>query len=174
MQSLTRVYVGIDPGLSGGIAAIYDNGYSVGGGTHVNVWQMPENLEGLADILEFVSYNKVLKRQRNVQAVIEKVGVMPNQGISSAFTFGQGYGALKMGLVANAIPFEEVPPQKWQKEFTISSRKKQKGKLEFKKHLRDIARQLYPKLSVWNETQTKQLAIADALLIATYARKVFK
>ena len=164
MPRLKRfAFIGIDPGNSGGIVCLTRYG-SV---REVDWMAMPDNYVEIVDFIQ-----KIRDEHDIVYAAIEKVASSPQMGVASAFTFGMGYGALVMALVALGIPFEQVRPQVWQKEFAISTRKKEGGKTEFKKHLRNIARQMYPNLDVWRETQTKQLAIADALLIATYAKKV--
>lgn len=159
----SRVYVGIDPGEKGGIAVIRDG--------ELFAWTMPTTEK---DLWFLISDNVDLETsKRRTCAVIEKVGVMPEQGCVSAFTFGRGVGLLEMALIAAEIPYEEVKPQVWQKAFTISSRKKQGGKTKFKEHLLSIAQKLYPKFPLWGIKNTKgrQLAVADAILMATYLQR---
>lgn len=47
-------------------------------------------------------------------AVIEQVGAMPKQGVSSTFQFGMSYGALVQALASACIPYGFVTPRRWQ------------------------------------------------------------
>lgn len=144
------LFIGIDPGKAGGIVFLGEDDY-------VKVIEMPHTEK---DILEALRNG-----HRNSFALIEKVHAMPKQGVTSSFTFGMGYGGLRMALVANKISFNEVTPQKWQKELGIVPRKKDEGKPDFKKRLRAKAQQLFPEVEV-------NLKTCDALLIALYAKLV--
>jgi crossover junction endodeoxyribonuclease RuvC len=83
---------------------------------------------------------------------------MPKQGVTSAFTFGKGYGALLMALTAAGIPFETVTPQRWQKALGCLS----KGDKNVTKRK---AQQLWPHITWTHNT-------ADAALIAEYGRRL--
>jgi crossover junction endodeoxyribonuclease RuvC len=154
------IYLGIDPGKSGGIAAIHD------GSRIIHVWKMPATERDLLDLL--APYNQVpivvrdpLERPGpGVIAMIEQVGVMPKQGIVSAFTFGKNVGALHMALAAARIPYDQVLPAKWQLVLGCRSG----GDKNVTKRR---AQQLFPTLTVTH-------AIADALLIAEYARRLHR
>lgn len=137
-------YLGIDPGLKGGLA-ILD-----GEGNVCAVTKMPATER---DILEWLQVKEVEPIEF---AMIEYVSSSPQMGVTSAFTFGKGYGVL-IGLVtAFGIPFEFVTPGKWQKKLgcltggdkNISKRK---------------AQQLFPGEKITHAT-------ADALLIAEFCR----
>jgi crossover junction endodeoxyribonuclease RuvC len=52
-------------------------------------------------------------------AILEKVGAMPNQGVSSMFQFGRGVGMYEGVLAALQIPVTYVTPQAWQKEMNV-------------------------------------------------------
>ncbi len=96
-------------------------------------------------------------RDRPAKAIIERVHAMPGQGVTSMFTFGQGYGSLRMALIASGIPFEEVTPQRWQKEMAcLTQGDKNVSKAK--------AQQLFPTVKVTH-------AISDALLIAEWNRR---
>jgi crossover junction endodeoxyribonuclease RuvC len=156
------VFIGVDPGQQGGLVAICKGvvGYAPMPETDRDVWEWFDEwtAAGLMSV---------------ARAVIEKVHSMPKQGIASAFTFGAGYGALRMALTAARIPFEEVTPQAWQKALAIPKCAKTESKPQFKMRLRAKAQQLFPTLPIWSEPKSKgrQLAIADALLIAEFCRR---
>lgn len=82
---------------------------------------------------------------------------MPGQGVTSMFTFGMGYGALRMAVLASGIPFEGVTPQAWMKGLGCLTGGD-------KTVTRARAQTLFPELKVTDQ-------IADALLIAEFARR---
>lgn len=143
------INIGIDPGKSGGIAVIDDNG-------HAYAHKMPETDRDTLDALREV---KRCANAENIQirAALEKVHAMPGQGVTSSFTFGQGYGALKMALAALEIPYTEVTPQKWQGAIGCMT----KGDKNVSKAK---AQAMFPEIKITH-------AIADALLIAEWCRR---
>ena len=139
-----KLYIGIDPGLSGGIAFIPSTG---------NPWahKMPETDRDLIDLLsDSISLAEP-------QAVLELVHSSPQMGVKSAFTFGEGYGRLQAVLTALRVPYERIRPQAWQKAMGCLT----KGDKNVSKRR---AQELFPKLKITH-------AIADALLIAEYHRR---
>jgi len=93
-------------------------------------------------------------------AYIESVHAMPKQGVSSTFKFGQHYGSLLMGLACLEIPYERVAPGVWQRAMgCLTGGEKNISKAK--------AQQLFPALKITH-------AIADALLIAEYGRRMRK
>lgn len=151
---MEKFYMGIDPGQSGGIAVISDDGI-------VHPHKMPVTERDVADIIETWSR---LSTQVNSDkwdgasfALIEKVHSFPGQGVASTFKFGRNYGLLRGLLIAYKIPFDEVAPGTWQKALGCLT----KGDKNITK---TKAQQLFPDVKVTH-------AIADALLIATYCRR---
>ena len=146
-------YLGIDPGLSGGIAYVDDDG-------HANAWPMPATEREILDLLEWLTV------PLHTTATLERVGATPQMGVVSAFTFGKGYGGLLMALTAAGIPFDQVAPVKWQNVMEVRTPKERRVELGHKdKNItKRRAEQLFPKIKVTH-------AIADALLLASYARR---
>lgn len=142
------ILIGVDPGLSGGIAWQSTEAHAV---------KMPATEHDIATV--FAGFEMA-----DCFAYLEKVHSMPEQGVKSSFTFGQNYGSLRMALVANAIPFEDVTPQKWMGHYGLK-RRKDESKTAWKNRLKAKAQQLFPRLKV-------TLATADALLIAEYGRRL--
>ena len=138
------IYIGIDPGASGGIA-VYEDGHGM------VATKMPETEADIA--LEFQSW----KLMGPSKAIIEKVHAMPGQGVTSMFSFGKNYGFLRGCLISLGIPFDEVTPQTWQKALGCLT----KGDKNVSKAK---AQQLFPGIKVTH-------AIADSLLIAEYLRR---
>ena len=91
-------------------------------------------------------------------AMLENVHSMPKQGVASSFKFGRNFGNLEGLLTGSKIPFDYVTPQKWQKELGCLSHGD-------KNVTKSKAQRLFPHLKITH-------AIADALLIMEYCRKI--
>ena len=144
--------LGIDPGSAGGLALIGQSGT-------VLAYPMPDTRRDLQDGLSEFSHSIRF-------AYVEKVRSSPKMGVVSAFTFGCNYERVLMLCTCLYIPFEEVTPGTWQKGFAL---KKSRGlglnPTEKKNDHKRLAQELFPKLKVTH-------AIADALLIAEYGRRL--
>lgn len=163
-MALKKVFLGIDPGQRGGLVAIRREG--------IDAIPMPDSER---DIWNWFSTWGALVEQgsHEVVAVIEDVHSMPQQSAQSGFTFGWGYGGLRMAMIACHISFQEISPRVWQKGLKIGGKKKGEKPLAWKNRLRVIAQQWFPKLPIWSEPKSKgrQLAISDALLICEFCRR---
>lgn len=149
------LYVGIDPGASGGLACV--------GLVHASAEPMPRTEDDLLDWFRQLPSGDGI----NVYAVIEKVGgyIKGSEFPGSAmFNFGDGYGQLKMACAAEGLIRELVTPGVWQKGLGIPGRKKDEAKTPWKNRLKAVAQRLFPEVKV-------TLATADALLIAEYCRR---
>lgn len=156
----SRVYVGIDPGASGGIAILTD-------GTP-KLWSMTAmgTLEDQWDFFRVLEKIKDGDPTLDIFVGIEKVGGYvggnPTPG-SAMFNFGVGWGTLRAFVVAAGLPFEEIPPQRWMKTFGMKADKKE-TKTAWKNRLKQKAQSLFPGEKI-------TLATADALLIAEHVRR---
>jgi hypothetical protein len=152
-----KIYIGIDPGKNGAIAFIP---------TDAKPWAVGFKDATDKDIFETVRDATVYADDERVETVafLEQVGPgvfgagkKGRMGVKSAFTFGEGFGKLVMLLTALEIPFERVRPLKWQ---TAMGCKTGGDKNVSKRR----AQELFPEIKITH-------AIADALLIAEYARR---
>lgn len=134
--------IGIDPGQSGGISFLDENG--------VSAFKMPPTEHDIAELLRATTRPRF--------AFIELVHSMPKQGVASTFTFGKSYGFLRGVLTALGIPFDDVTPKKWQTEMRCQT----KGDKNVSK---GAAQRLWPDIR-WTH------ATADSALIAEYGRRV--
>lgn len=141
--------IGIDPGKSGGLAVIDP--------TYCSIFAMKKTEREVADWLREAG------RHPHRFAYIEKVGAMPGQGVTSMFSFGQSYGFLRGCLISLGIPFEEVTPAKWQREFSLLKKKGETNTQKKNRH-KAKAQQLFPGLKITHAT-------ADALLIMEWGRR---
>lgn len=138
-----RIYLGIDPGVSGGFAIV------------------SEELSVVRAVaFEHVTPQDIVTTLRPAKfsfAYLENVGAMPGQGVSSTFKFGVNFGWWQGVLTSLGIPFERVAPVKWQ---TVM-RCRTGGDKNISKQR---AQELFPDIKMTH-------AIADALLIAEYGRR---
>ena len=95
--------IGIDPGLSGGIAVLENNKV-------LNIFDMPVMSEGKknkrqlnsAQLVSLIKEN--IKLNEEIAVVVEQVNAMPGQGVTSMFNFGQTFGAIKGVCAALELP----------------------------------------------------------------------
>lgn len=159
----TVYFIGVDPGKQGGIVIIDVADpkrdrviYEPMPPSELDLWNFLKPYAGSASI-----------------ACLEAVSSRPGEGVVAVFTFGQGYGRLKMALTAAKIRYDTVRPQDWMKTLGITSRAKTESKPQFKERLRVRAQTLYPDLPIWSEPRSlgRQRAICDALLLAEFCRR---
>ena len=150
------IYIGLDPGASGGIAALWADGRVL------CVRTMPDTVHDLVESLQDIA-GQADAAMMTCHATLERVnaGVFVKNrkmGVVSAFTFGKGVGRIEASLAAANIPYDEVMPAKWQQYMGCRSH----GEKNITKRR---AQQLFPDQKVTH-------AIADSLLIAEYCRRV--
>jgi crossover junction endodeoxyribonuclease RuvC len=56
-------------------------------------------------------------------AVVEQVGAMPNQGVTSMFAFGESFGLVKGVLAGLGVVTSTVTPGKWKKALGVNAGK---------------------------------------------------
>ena len=86
--------------------------------------------------------------------IIERSSSSPQQGVSSAFNYGVGFGSLLGACGVLSIPLHLVSPAKWKRDLGLSSDKNASL---------DKARLLFPAAPL---SRNKDDGIAEALLIA--------
>lgn len=147
-------YVGVDPGESGSATILDSNGLVLDRCRFQNSSEhdMVGWFQKAAEV--------------GAKAALEKVRSSPQQGVTSAFTFGWNYGLVRGILAALRIPFEEPTPQVWQRGLAIPPRSKTEEQADFKRRLRSIAQEKWPGVA-----ETITLDVADSMLIAEWLRR---
>lgn len=149
--------LGIDPGLTGAIAAME-------GGKVVVVIDMPvvARLYGKGNEIDAYTLATMVMElgASNIEtAVMEAVGAMPGQGVTSMLHFGESIGVVKGVLGALQIPVRFVTPQRWKKTAGIAGKEKDAA--------RSLAIQQHPEVA--DQLQRKKdTGRADAICIARF------
>lgn len=151
--------LGIDPGASGALVTLVTDT------NDLTIHDMP---------IFSVKRNGKNKVEVNVQqlakivaatipdiAVLEKVGAMPGQGVSSMFQFGRTVGMIEGVLAAANVPVVYVSPREWKAHMKVSG---------IKDESRRAATQLYPKYADLF-ARVKDDGRAEAALIAHWFLK---
>ena len=150
--------IGIDPGLSGGIA-ILDNKKVV------SIFDMPVMAEGKKNKRQLNSAQLVVLIKENIRSdeevavIVEQVNAMPGQGVTSMFNFGQTFGAIKGVCAALELPIFFVRPSKWKKHFDLINSSKDSSRTK--------VIEMYPTLSNLL-AKKKDVNKSDAILIARF------
>ncbi|UGA37931.1 hypothetical protein JOS77_29010 [Chromobacterium haemolyticum] len=104
--------LGIDPGINGAIAVL-------DGDSLVEVHDMPVvELKSGKTTKRSVSpamLANIMRQYPGAHVVVEKVGAMPGQGVSSMFNFGKSAGIVEGVCAGLGLPVSFVTPQQWQK-----------------------------------------------------------
>jgi crossover junction endodeoxyribonuclease RuvC len=144
---VSKIFIGIDPGKSGGIAVIEDG----------QARTVPYSDDALHNDLCRI-------KPAGAVCCLEKVGAMPGQGVTSMFNFGVSYGYIMGVLETYRIPYQEIPPQRWKKEFGLNSDKAASV---------EVCRKLFPDVNLLATPRCRKPhdGMAEALLLAEYARR---
>jgi len=146
------IWVGIDPGKAGAIAAIKDR-----------------------DILQIFPHQKnmseIFRHLRLVYDIyhcyLEKQHTMPHDGRVSAFSNGEGYGYCQGMLDALMLPYTIIQAKNWLKYHGISTKFK---RTERKKIVAYTMQKKYPSANLYGPQGGLKDGLSDALAIADYCK----
>lgn len=143
-----NVVIGIDPGAKGAMCVMEAEHRIIVARQNYGVKNGPEKIVKLVRMLSNI-----------VSVVIEDVHSSPQMGVCSAFSFGDNFGWWKGVLDGNFIPFSRVSPQKWMGALGCMT--------GGDKHV------TLRKAAQWFPNAKPTQSDADAILIATYASRVW-
>ena len=152
------IIFGIDPGVSGAISLLEDKKV-------IEVYEMPTMIIGKknkrqvngAQVAKIITNN--LDKKKSTVVIVEQVGAMPGQGVTSMFNFGQSFGVIKGVCAALTLPIFFVRPSKWKKHFDLLKTNKEASRTK--------AIEIYPEISD-KIRRKKDSNKADAILIARF------
>jgi hypothetical protein len=150
--------VGIDPGKSGCVAFLE--------GQDVVLHSCPIILNGKKREYDERAMASIIKNAAwtgTKMIFMEKVHAMPGQGVTSMFSFGQGFGIWLGILSCFDIPYELVSPQRWKRDMMADI----PGEDNKAKSI-IAAKILFPQANIkWKKDHN----LAEALLIAEWGRR---
>lgn len=156
------IYIGVDPGLTGGIATLSKYGDGPTAGDFADSVDMPtieySKTGAVKRALDGNGLYRIIgpRQPRETRLFIERVNAFPGQGVSSMFSLGMSYWGVVCAANALGIPVELVNPAAWKKHFGLGADKDQ---------ARGLASRLYPSVDL---SKKKDHGRAEALLIARY------
>lgn len=151
-MSVEPCILGIDPGLSGAVAFYFPSRSDLIAADDVPLAGKEIDAATLA---------RRIAQMAPTMAVIEIVGAMPKQGVSSTFRFGQAYGTVRGVVAALGVPTHLVTPGLWKRHWRLGSDKEQ---------ARALALRLWPTSAHFS--RKKDHGRAEAALIARYGAEV--
>ena len=146
---------GIDPGFSGALAVVSEEGEVLG------LEDMPVLKVGSRRELNEPAIKDFLKRHKIATVALEKSQTMPGQGIASSGRYMMSYGVLRGLCVGLGIPYQLVHPRTWKKAMMPDMPKEKEASIQ-------RVGQLYPDLVL---DRKKDHGKADALLICLYGQR---
>lgn len=153
------IFVGIDSGKNGAIAAVTESG-DIFGDIVRFADATTEGRIGLLVADYLVEAVAAAGSNNDVVVTVERVGAMPKQGVSSTFVFGRVYGEALAGVLISNVRMALVTPATWQRELGLP---RSENKIVRKRQLRDAA------ATHFNRAFT--LAECDAAWLAEYGRR---
>lgn len=151
------IVLGIDPGLSGGLAAV---SRTPGGlPTLLGVIDIPTSGEKAKRRVDVAAVLAFIRLHNPTRAVIERAQAMPDQGASSGFIYGRSVGALEACVDGMLIPLTVIESTAWKKAHALIKRGKEDS--------RQRAIRLFPDGHEWFKRKLDHNR-AEAALIAHY------
>lgn len=150
-------WIGIDPGLTGGIAVVHRELPAL-------VRPMPTvkvSSKGFVkNALNATEAARILRpfADSGTVALVERVNAFPGQGVASMFSLGWSFGGILAVLATLGIPTLLVEAKDWKAHFKLT---------KDKELARSLAVRLFPSVLLPNKGDHGQ---AEALLIALYGR----
>jgi hypothetical protein len=160
-ESAQNYYIGIDPGVKGGLAVLNNESKS-------SISFSGKNAYDIRNIIEYHKATAFGKKQ-NLYILLEEVSGFiggevdgKKRNVASAhttFTLGEHFGMLQMALVCSRLSFRMIRPQEWRKRLGLEGKTKNE--------LKTRAKELFPEEKI-------TLSTCDAFLLAYLCRSLNK
>ena len=150
--------IAIDPGMRGGVALLDTHADSL----------LATPLPYIGKDLDYRRLHQAIQVADPHIIVIEKVHAMPNQGVTSMFNFGMGYGSVVALASVSKARLVLVPPQVWKKHVLAGTSKDKDAAIQF-------CNQTYPSINlVLPKCRKPHDGMADAICMAHYGAHYIK
>lgn len=175
-----KLYVGVDPGKEGAIAAFDGKSYSIYKFPKIgNEYDMPSIIQIFSQIISI----------NDVHLILEDVKPMQMAKARGDWQLSRGKTLVEVLCHVYNIPFTMVSPKEWQKEMHIgvepvqdkTNRKKKDGSYVYKKNAKETsklaAQRLFPDVDLRDPDRKSDKAyklhdgVCDAILICEYGRR---
>ena len=164
---MPKAVIGIDPGMSGGVAILtspttffYGFTMPVWKPKNKNIIQAFDLQEQINKVLHAIDMRPLDATAGDLEFAIEEVAAMPKQGVMTTFQFGRAMGAVEAIAGTYGCPIYWIPARRWKLGLHIG-----KHKSAAMDHATSVfgvkARDRYWKLK-------KQDGVAEAGLVAHY------
>lgn len=166
-----HMILGVDPGLTGALAVYDSTQRTVVEAANIPTLTITRNHKNkqVVDIHALVRLVRdLIVRYPTIRGLVELVGAMPKQGVTSSFAFGRTDGVIETAIVAAGIPYQKIPPQTWKKNLGCTADKDQ-TLLKASQLMPQSAERWTPVRGVRDKEMCKGLA--EAALIAYYGAK---
>ena len=160
------VVVGIDPGISGGIAFLDTENVR-----NPEIFKMPISQQGTKKEVDPAGIYKLIeeyipKGSSDMVFCIEEVHSMSGQGTRSMFSFGCSFGMVVAVAASYKCPFHRVAPRRWKGVMLDGYTSKVSKDVS-----RLAAGRLFPAIQE-KLVHKNSDGLAEALLLAEYARRL--
>ena len=147
-----KFILGIDPGMTGAMSIIDEHG-------NFMVCEDLAGTDGRLNVAEAVNW---IEQYHSgpfpiSMAVIENVGSMPKQGVSTTFKFGRAAGTCEGMVQTLRLPMDLITPAKWKQQMKMAKKDKD--------YPRQWCQKRWPKVDAF-DLKGKGQARADATCIA--------
>lgn len=167
------IITAIDPGLNGGIATLDADGVSaiampVIAASVIKRQRKQSKLKTEGRGKRELDLDAIVHQVKGADLmVIELVGSMPGQGVTSMFNFGKAYGCFFGIAAALDIPIHTVYSQTWKRDVLAGTEMDKDAAIAFcRKHYPDV--ELIPP-----RCRNPHDGIADAVCILEWAKRKF-
>ena len=147
-----KIYIGIDPGKSGGVSILSEN--------TISAHRCPENEGDMYAILKIAHSRANLDE---IAVIMEHVWAFPSDSSKAAFTFGRNFGSWITALEILELKYELVRPKKWQTFFNTPKMEKKERKRWLKEKAQNYVDNSEEPFRVTFNT-------SDAILIGLYCK----
>ena len=147
-------YIGIDPGASGGIAVIDEEG-------NIKAYKCPKSSEEMSLLFQMCIGNTPTV---NIKLLMERVWARPTNAVRAAFSYGVNYGQWLGISATHEVQMNTAIPVEWIKWVGCPKALKRDVR---KRWLKKKAGELYP------DVNKLTLATSDAILITHYAKEEY-
>lgn len=147
------IFLGIDPGsVSGALGALDHQG------NYLEAFDIEHKDKHILALVFKSRILSIVDPKEGAEICMEQVHSMPNQGVSSTFSFGRAVGVISAVCELSRWPVHLVSPRKWKAHFHLSADKNESL---------DMARYYWPEAKLKLKKDGNK---AEALLIAEYLR----